>query len=198
MNELDKLYEIPADQQEAIEEMITPTEDVEAVRTIPTTSFFHPESLAKRLLYYEARLRGLEAEYRPIIEAMETSINFLKKKKENIVLLLQTVVPNGTEFINEQVDIRSTPSTEVEITDLSQIPLEYLRVKEPEADKTLIKQAWRAGREIPGATPKVNYSIKVKPGGIKAIENAKKRAKKKLAQNAGQDFACYPDASDLE
>lgn len=125
----------------------------------------------------EARIAGFDAQWRPILDAYEADRKRLTNKLEFISKCLPMYLSEGEEFINESVDIRSKSSQSVEVEDLEVLPIEFCRVK-TEADKTAIKAAIEAGQGVPGAKLKTNYSIKIKEGGIRAIENAKKRMKK--------------------
>ena len=59
-----------------------------------------------------------------------------------------------------KISIRKSESTE--ITDLSLIPKEFLKFKEPEPNKTEIKKAIKEGREIQGAVIIENESLVIK------------------------------------
>ena len=50
----------------------------------------------------------------------------------------------------------------VEIADIYKVDENYLRYKEPEADKTAIKEALKAGKTVAGATLVENTSVIIK------------------------------------
>lgn len=53
-------------------------------------------------------------------------------------------------------------STAVVVTDQAQIPEQFLRWKEPEVDKTKIKEAFKAGEEVPGARIITKQNLQIK------------------------------------
>ena len=59
-----------------------------------------------------------------------------------------------------KISLRKSESTE--ITDLSLIPKEFLKFKDPEPNKTEIKKAIKEGREIQGAVIIENESLVIK------------------------------------
>lgn len=123
----------------------------------------------------DADLSGLEAKYKPIIEAMQGEMKYLKKRTEFIESLIERLLPPGEELANDDVHILYAHSQSVEITDKDAVPFEYLSEPEPEFGK--IRSSLMNGAEVAGARLKTNYNLKVKPGGPKAIAAAKKRAK---------------------
>lgn len=123
----------------------------------------------------DADLTGLEAKYKPIIEAMQGEIKFLKKRSDFIESLIERLLPPGEELANDDVHLLYGTSQSVEITDKDAVPFEYLSDPEPEIGK--IRASLLNGVNVDGARLKPNYNLKVKPGGPKAIAAAKKRAK---------------------
>lgn len=75
-----------------------------------------------------------------------------------------TYIQNGEKFKSSdglhQITFRKTKR--VDITDLSIIPECYLRVKDPEPDKTLIKEAINSGVDVKGAVLVENLSPTIK------------------------------------
>lgn len=57
----------------------------------------------------------------------------------------------GEKFKTSKVKTIWRNSTVCEVLDIKEIPEQYLRFKEPEADKTAIKKAFKNGVNIPGA-----------------------------------------------
>lgn len=57
----------------------------------------------------------------------------------------------GEKFTTPKLKISYRNSKKVNITDLEALPEEFLRYKEPEPDKTKIKDAIKAGQDVPGA-----------------------------------------------
>lgn len=71
---------------------------------------------------------------------------------------------NGEKYISEdglhQITFRRTAS--VEITDITKLGTEYLRYKEPEADKKAITAAIKEGKEVAGAVMVDKLSATIK------------------------------------
>ena len=68
----------------------------------------------------------------------------------------------GEKFKTARVSVSYRKSTAVNVLDLNKIPAEYLRMKEPEADKTAIKEALNKGVKIEGAELVENISMQIK------------------------------------
>ena len=59
--------------------------------------------------------------------------------------------------------VSSCPSAkEVQIDDIDELPDEYLRYKEPEPNKTAIKEAIKSGKEVAGAHLEDTLSLQIK------------------------------------
>ncbi len=109
-------------------------------------------------------IKQLEAEAEAYKKEKES---FDKKKSvaENKAKSLKEYLSNylaGQPFKSIKVNVSFRASESVNITDISKIPAEYLKVAEPTADKTEIKKALKAGTTVEGAelTTKQNIQIK--------------------------------------
>lgn len=71
-------------------------------------------------------------------------------------------VLDGEKFKSAKVSISYRSSESVEVSDASLIPKEFLRYKDPELDKTLIKTALKAGSDVPGTQMVKKQSIVIK------------------------------------
>lgn len=69
---------------------------------------------------------------------------------------------DGEKFKTAKVSISYRSSESVDVEDTNLIPKEFLRYKDPEPDKTLIKAALKAGHELPGAQIVKKQSIVIK------------------------------------
>lgn len=69
---------------------------------------------------------------------------------------------DGEKFKSVKASVSYMSTEAVEVTDISKIPGEFLRYKDPEPNKTSIKQALKGGVEIPGAILNKNISIIIK------------------------------------
>lgn len=68
----------------------------------------------------------------------------------------------GEKYKSAKVSVSFRKSESVNIVDMSQIPEQYLKVAEPTADKTGIKNALKAGEVIAGAELIENQNIQIK------------------------------------
>lgn len=85
----------------------------------------------------------------------------LENKAENIKNFVQYQL-EGQKFSTSKVAVTYRKSQAVEITDLSLIPEIYLRHKEPEADKTALKEILKTGEIIDGCELVDRISMTVK------------------------------------
>ena len=68
----------------------------------------------------------------------------------------------GEKYKSAKVSVSFRKSESVNILDMSKIPEQYLKVAEPTADKTGIKNALKAGEVIAGAELIENQNIQIK------------------------------------
>lgn len=84
-----------------------------------------------------------------------------KNKKEQLKSYLASFL-RGKNWDNKEVQIRWRKSEAVEVTDMKKLSSYYLRFKDPEVNKTLLKADLKAGVVLPGAelVTKNNMSVK--------------------------------------
>jgi len=88
-----------------------------------------------------------------------------QKAAENKATSLKNYLANalgGSKFNTPKVAISFRKSTSVAITSLIDIPNEYLKFKEPEVNKTELKKAILAGKEVKGAELIESQNIQIK------------------------------------
>lgn len=68
----------------------------------------------------------------------------------------------GEKFKTAKVSISYRKSESVEVEDLSKIPEKYLKYKDPEVDKTAVKNELKSGHNIPGVTLLSKQNIQIK------------------------------------
>lgn len=123
---------------------------------------------------FEEKLEGMVCRYKNL-KAMETAI---LNEKNNLDQIRRSVkseadrIEKCIKFCMERVGKSKvvTPksmvyfrsSQSVEVDDISLIPEEYLRFKEPEAKKDYIAKAIKAGEEIPGVHIVEKQNIQIK------------------------------------
>ena len=115
-------------------------------------------------LIYTKNIKGNKAmikEERDRLKNKETILDNQLKSLENYTrLCLNNAGLNKMDLGVFKISLRKSESTE--ITDLSLIPKEFLKYKDPEPNKTEIKKAIKEGREIKGARIIENESLVIK------------------------------------
>ena len=87
-------------------------------------------------------------------KAAENKANNLKKYLSGYLA--------GQKFSTSRVAISFRKSESVNVQELAALPKEYLKYKDPEPDKTAIKAALKAGKEVPGAEIVQSKNIQIK------------------------------------
>ncbi len=107
-------------------------------------------------------MRNLEADAKAYKEEAERFTNKRKQaeKKAESLKKFVGVLLRGEKFKGEHFSVSYRKSTQVVIT--GKLPEEYLRYKEPEPDKTAIKNAIKAGVDVQGAELKEAQNIVIK------------------------------------
>lgn len=141
-----------------------------------------PEELITALANWyratESRLGALKHQYDEIRSAMEADEKHLQRKLDFIGACISSRVPTDQSLVNDYVKIAYRKSVACKIEHPGNIPFELLRVKH-EPDIAAIKARLLAGEEIEGAYLETRYHLQISEGGPRAIDNAKKAAKKK-------------------
>lgn len=109
-------------------------------------------------------IKNLNADAKAIREEEKTLAErrkVIENKAENLRKYIESDLA-GEKFKTARVSVSYRKSTAVNVLDLSAIPAEYLRVKEPEADKTAIKEALKNGEVIEGVELVENVSMQIK------------------------------------
>lgn len=111
------------------------------------------ETQADAVLQYEARV----VSRRKSLQARAARL------REYLLVGMQAAGVDKIEHPEAVVSIRKNPAA-VEVFDQAQLPAEFLRVPPPpapQADKTAIKNAIKAGTDVPGARLVQGVSLKV-------------------------------------
>ena len=69
---------------------------------------------------------------------------------------------NGEKFKTAKVECSFRKSQRVEVENIDLLPEEFLKYKDPEADKTAIKEAIKEGKEITGARLVIALNLQIK------------------------------------
>lgn len=95
-------------------------------------------------------LKSEEESYKAEKQAFEDRQRQSRQKRERLERYLSDVL-SGENFKTTKVECSFRKSQRVEVDDVFSLPEDYIRYKEPDADKTAIKQAIKEGKEVAGA-----------------------------------------------
>lgn len=129
----------------------------------------------------EAEFDAAEAKYKPIQDRIRAELDFYQSRLAFIRWTIERVLPKqlDSQLANDAVYIHYRRGASCEITNAEAIPLEYTKeVHEWVPEKKRILEDLEKGLDIPGAQLKESWNPQIKPGGPKAMENAKKRLQK--------------------
>lgn len=139
--------------------------------------------VAKKMLYYKSCLASVEARHAEYLQSLERETQFLKSRIDNCKRYLEMCAPSapGSSIVTDDVAVWFKETKSVDVFDAELVPLEFCRVK-TEPDKTLIKEALQAGKEVAGARIVINRHLQVEHGGERARANAQARARRATAK----------------
>lgn len=120
------------------------------------------EAKIENIALWIKNLKSDEESYKTEKQAFEDRQRQAKQRRESLERYLSDVL-NGEKFQTAKVEcsFRKSPPS-VEIYDILALPKEFLRYKDPEADKTAIKEAIKEGKEIAGARLVINLNLQIK------------------------------------
>ena len=95
-------------------------------------------------------LESDEAQLAEQIKIFQARKKAAENKRESLKSYLASFL-NGAKWKNKEVSISWRKSDAVEVTDMSKLSSYYLRYKEPEVNKTLLKNDLKAGIVLNGA-----------------------------------------------
>lgn len=191
MSQTKELINPPAELEDCLD-LEAPEQGVIAINEKKKTFEEVVTGLARWYLYTDAKLRGLEAEYRPIIERLEGDLTELEGRKKYIKSVLSQIIAPSLEstFVSEAVSVFFTATTQLKIDSPALIPIEYCKPpKEPEPDGDAIKEVLKNGGEVEGARLQQNFHIQIKEGGVRAAKNARLRSDKRVKRITENEMA---------
>ncbi len=152
-----KLYQINKSIYDCIDKETGEVLDVELLSSL---TLKREEKIENVALYYKstkAESKAIDDEIK-ILQARKKSLdNKAKNLKQYLIENLQ-----GEKFFTQRVLIGYRKCTAVEIEDINELDITYLKVKEPEANKQAIKDILSNGGEVIGAKLVENISISIK------------------------------------
>ena len=115
------------------------------------------ENVACWIKEIKAEAEALKDEKMAFAERQKVADNKAESRKQWLAYAL-----DGKAFKSTRASVSFRKSQAVEIADIYKVDENYRRYKEPEADKTAIKEALKAGKEVAGATLVENTSVIIK------------------------------------
>jgi hypothetical protein len=115
------------------------------------------ENVACWIKELKAEAEALKAEKMAFAKRQQVAENKMESLKKYLAYAL-----DGQAFKTTRASVTFRKSQAVEIADIYKLDENYLRYKEPEADKTAIKEAIKQGKTVAGATLVENTSVIIK------------------------------------
>ena len=131
--------------------------DIEAVEALEMERDAKIENIGLWIKDLTAQSEALKAEKNKLAEREKSAKNKVERLKEFLTAYL-----GGKKFETAKVAIKFRSVESVSVPDVTALPEKYWRIKPPEADKTAIKNALKAGEVIEGAELVKKQSISVK------------------------------------
>ena len=151
-----KLYEI----DQAIMGLVDETGeiiDIEAFDSLQMERDAKIEGIALYIKDLKAEAEALKAEKMAFAERQKVAENKVESLKNYLAYALK-----GQAFKSTKAVVSFRKTQQVDIPDIHKLDENFLRYKEPEADKTAIKEAIKAGQIVKGATLIENTSVIIK------------------------------------
>ena len=115
------------------------------------------ENVACWIKELKAEAEALKAEKMAFAERQRATENKMESLKNWLAYAL-----NGQAFKTVKASVSFRKSQQVDVPDIYALDENFLRYKDPEADKTAIKEAIKAGQTVKGATLIENTSVIIK------------------------------------
>lgn len=115
------------------------------------------ENIALSIKNDTAMAKALKEEIDKLTQRLRTCNNGIDSKKKYLPYLL-----GDKKLKTARVSVSYRNSEYVTIDDLGSLTEEYIRIPEPQADKTAIKKAIKAGKEVAGAHIETSKSVIVR------------------------------------
>lgn len=152
-----KLYEIDNAILECIDMETGEIIDVDKLNDLQIERDTKIEGVACWIKDLKAEAEALKNEKQALAERQRVAENKAESLKKYLAYAL-----DGKAFKTTRASVTFRKSQAVEIADIYKLDENYLRYKEPDADKTAIKEALKAGKTVAGATLVENTSVIIK------------------------------------
>lgn len=151
------LYEIESAILDCIDQETGEIVDIEKLEQLSMERDTKVENIALWIKNLKAESEAYKAEKQSFEQKQRVAENKLSSLKEYLSGYL-----NGEKFKTTKVSCSFRNSTAVEVSDMSLLPEEFKRYREPEPMKTEIKEAINKGVDVPGAALVSNLSLIIK------------------------------------
>lgn len=135
-------------------EVIGDTAELDALQIQRDEKVENIACLIKNLKAEAEAIQNEERKLKSRRQACENHADWLKKYLANNL--------QGEKFKSARVSISWRKSQAVEVEDVWKLPAEYIRMADPEPKKTEIKEALKAGIEVPGAELVDNLNMTIR------------------------------------
>lgn len=115
------------------------------------------ENVALWIKELKAEAEALKAEKLAFAERQKVAENKMESLKKWLAHAL-----NGEKFKTVRASVTFRTTEKVEVADIFKLDENYVRYRDPEADKDAIKKAIKAGQEVAGATLVSSTSVIIK------------------------------------
>lgn len=151
------LYEIEAAIMECVDAETGEIFDIEKFEELSLSRDAKIENVCLWIKNLKAEAEALKAEKDAFAEREKAAKNKMESLKRYISGYL-----DGNKFETARVKVSFRKSETLEVSDINGIPDEFLRFKEPEVDKTALKNALKSGMQFEGVSLVQNQNIQIK------------------------------------
>lgn len=151
------LYEIDAAIMDCIDEDTGEIIDQAALDELNLSRDEKVENIALAIKNLKSEAEAIKAEKQNLAARQAAA----ERKAESLKNYLSDYL-QGDKFKSAKVSISWRKSEVVLVDDISKLPDDFLRFKDPEVDKTKLKEAMKAGQSFEGARLVQNNNIQIK------------------------------------
>ena len=152
-----KLYEIDQAIMDLVDSETGEIIDIEAFDSLQMEREEKIEGIALYIKDLKAEAEALKAEKMAFAERQKVAENKVESLKNYLAYALK-----GQAFKSTKAVVSFRKTQQVDVPDIYALDENFLRYKDPEADKTAIKEAIKAGQTVKGATLIENTSVIIK------------------------------------
>lgn len=151
------LYEIDSAIMDCVDEETGEIIDLEKLETLNIERDKKVEGIALAVKNYAAEAKAIKEEEEKLAKRRKSCENATQRCKDYLSHAL-----DGEKLKTAKVSVSYRKSESVAIDDLDSLTEEYIRIPEPQVDKTAIKKAIKAGKEVTGAHLETTKSVIVR------------------------------------